>query len=114
LALKKLDPFKDLPASGAGGTPSTTTPGSTPTTPDLSTPAQLLADANRLFDEANAALAKSPPDFATYQSKTQEGRAKIQQAADLLNGASSSTTTTAPSSTSTSSTTTTTTAVGTA
>jgi uncharacterized membrane protein (UPF0182 family) len=25
LALKKLDPFKDLPASGAGGTPSTTT-----------------------------------------------------------------------------------------
>jgi uncharacterized membrane protein (UPF0182 family) len=112
LALKKLDPFKDLPASGARGTPSTTTPGSTPTTPDLSTPAQLLADANRLFDEANAALAKSPPDFATYQSKTQEGRAKIQQAADLLNGASSSTTTT-PSSTTTSSTTTTT-AVGTA
>ena len=30
--------------------------------------------------EADAALAKSPPDFATYQSKTQQARALVQKA----------------------------------
>jgi uncharacterized membrane protein (UPF0182 family) len=109
LALKKLDPFKDLPTTDTGST-TTTSPGTT--TPEVQTVAQLLADAQQLFDEANAALAKNPPDFTTYQSKTEEARTKIKQAADQLNAATTpgaSTTTTAPTSTTTSSTTTTTT-----
>ena len=68
--------------SSSGGT-STTVPG-TPTTSVPSstslTPAQMLQQAERLFAEADAALAKSPPDFATYQSKTQQARALVQKA----------------------------------
>lgn len=56
------------------GSPSTTVPSST------LTPAQMLQQADRLFAEADAALAKSPPDFATYQSKTQQARALVQNA----------------------------------
>jgi uncharacterized membrane protein (UPF0182 family) len=115
LALKKLDPFKDLPADQTGSTTTTTTPGTSP--PEVQTVAQLLADAQRLFDEANAALAKNPPDFTTYQAKTEEARTKIKQAADQLNAAvppGASTTTTAPTSTTSTSSTTTTTAVGSA
>ena len=69
-----------------GGTPSsgstTTIPGSPSTTVPSSTltPTQMLQQADRLFAEADAALAKSPPDFATYQSKTQQARALVQKA----------------------------------
>ena len=69
-----------------GGAPSggstTTVPGSPSTTVPSSTltPAQMLQQADRLFAEADAALAKSPPDFATYQSKTQQARALVQKA----------------------------------
>jgi uncharacterized membrane protein (UPF0182 family) len=65
--------------------PTTTTVPGTPTTtvpPGGSslTPAQLLQQAERLFAEADAALAKTPPDFVTYQSKLQQARALVQQA----------------------------------
>jgi uncharacterized membrane protein (UPF0182 family) len=118
LALKKLDPFKDLPADQQPGSTTTTTPGTTP--PEVQTVAQLLADAQRLFDEANAALAKNPPDFTTYQKKTEEARTKIKQAADQLSAATSpddtstSTSSSTSTSTSTTSSTTTTTAAGSA
>lgn len=66
------------------GVTTTTIPGSPTTTvaPGGSslTPAQLLQQAERLFAEADAALAKSPPDFATYQSKLSQARALVQQA----------------------------------
>lgn len=66
------------------GVTTTTVPGSPTTTvaPGGSslTPAQLLQQAERLFAEADAALAKSPPDFATYQSKLSQARALVQQA----------------------------------
>lgn len=66
------------------GPTTTTIPGSPTTTvpPGGSslTPAQLLQQAERLFAEADAALAKTPPDFATYQSKLQQARELVQQA----------------------------------
>jgi hypothetical protein len=40
----------------------------------------MLQQADRLFAEADAALAKNPPDFATYQSKTLQARALVQKA----------------------------------
>lgn len=67
-----------------GGATTTTVPGAPVTTvpPGGSTltPAQLLQQAERLFLEADAALAKSPPDFATYQTKLAQARALVQQA----------------------------------
>lgn len=66
------------------GVTNTTIPGSPTTTvpPGGSslTPAQLLQQAERLFAEADAALAKTPPDFATYQTKLSQARALVQQA----------------------------------
>ena len=69
---------------GATGVTSTTLPGSPTTTPTApatgSTPAQLLRQAEDLFSQADAALAKSPPDFATYQTKLAQARSLVQQA----------------------------------
>lgn len=57
------------------GSPTTTTPAS-----NASTPAQMLQQAETLFKEADAALAKSPPDFTTYQAKLAQARALVQKA----------------------------------
>ena len=69
---------------GDGKTPtSTTVPGSPSTTAPAqttSTPAQMLQQAEQLFKDADAALAKSPPDFATYQLKLAQARALVQKA----------------------------------
>ena len=75
---------------GSRPTTTTTVPGSTGTTVPSSptttlpstgeTPAQLLARADQLFKEADEALAKSPPDFATYQSKQAAARELLRQA----------------------------------
>jgi uncharacterized membrane protein (UPF0182 family) len=69
------------------GSTSTTVPG-TPTTTvpagNTLTPSQMLQQAERLFAEADAALAKSPPDFATYQTKTQQARALVQKAISAI------------------------------
>jgi uncharacterized membrane protein (UPF0182 family) len=66
------------------GATTTTIPGSPATTVPAGgstlTPAQLLQQAERLFIEADAALAKTPPDFATYQTKLAQARALVQQA----------------------------------
>lgn len=68
---------------GGGSTTATTVPGSPATTTPASTsttPAQMLQQAENLFREADAALAKSPPDFSTYQSKLVQARALVQKA----------------------------------
>lgn len=74
--------------SRPGGATTTTVPGAPTTTvaPGGSTltPAQLLQQAERLFAEADAALAKSPPDFATYQEKLAQARALVQQALNAV------------------------------
>ena len=70
------------------GVTTTTVPGSPTTTVPAGgstlTPAQLLQQAERLFAEADAALAKTPPDFATYQTKLAQARALVQQALNAV------------------------------
>ncbi|MCU1393497.1 MAG: hypothetical protein JWM34_1925 [Ilumatobacteraceae bacterium] len=73
------------------GSTATTTPadgGTTATTvPDSDqTPDELLQQAQTLFDEADAALAQTPPDYATYGSKQSEARDLIAQAITALQG----------------------------
>jgi uncharacterized membrane protein (UPF0182 family) len=62
-------------SSTVPGSPTTTAPASS-----AATPAQMLAQAEQLFKEADAALAKSPPDFATYQAKLAQARGLVQKA----------------------------------
>jgi hypothetical protein len=67
-----------------GTTPSTTpstTPGATPSTVAPSTVAQLLADAQTHFTNADNALKASPPDLGTYQREVQLAEADIAKAA---------------------------------
>jgi uncharacterized membrane protein (UPF0182 family) len=66
-----------------------TTPGQTtvpPPTPTTDTPQVLLSKADKLFAEADAALATTPPDFATYSAKNAQARALVQQALKQLGG----------------------------
>ena len=69
-------------SSNSGGTPTSTT---TPSTTDQ-TPAQLLAQADELFTQADAALAQSPPDFATYQEKQAAARELVRRALSAMGG----------------------------
>jgi uncharacterized membrane protein (UPF0182 family) len=71
----------------------TTVPGSTATTTPSSavdsgslTAAQQLAQAEILFDEADAALAATPPDFSTYQSKLAQARELVRLALAQVGG----------------------------
>jgi uncharacterized membrane protein (UPF0182 family) len=82
-------------ATSASTVPTTTVPGgsapSPSTTAPMSTsengsPQQLLAQADELFAEADAALAQTPPDFASYQAKQNQARELVQRALQLLNG----------------------------
>ena len=63
------------------GSPATSVP-QKPTTG--LTAAQMLQQAENLFKEADAALSKSPPDFATYQQKTAAARALVAQAVTAI------------------------------
>ncbi|MFM7892745.1 MAG: UPF0182 family protein, partial [Actinomycetota bacterium] len=76
-----VDPTPDA----SGGTTATTTSVPSQDTSTLTAP-ELLARADALFDEANSALAKSPPDFATYQAKLAEARELLRQAIALVGG----------------------------
>ena len=101
-ALKKLFPSAEIDTREASkppdsGTPTTTAPGgtTTPTTPTTGAkPADLIASAIKLFDEADKALrdggAKS---IATYQDKTAQAEDLIRQANAALGGAPDTTTT---------------------
>jgi len=68
-----------------GATP-TTLPGNTGTTPTTvvagvpQSPSELLAAADALFSEADAALALTPPDFSTYQAKQAAARELVRKA----------------------------------
>jgi uncharacterized membrane protein (UPF0182 family) len=96
---------------GPAGSPSTTAPTSPttptgPTTPTSTTTtlppqgnatvASLLAQAQQEFAAANAALAKNPPDFATYSQHTQRAQQLVAQAASLASGTPPSSTSTSP------------------
>ena len=93
-AIAKLFPgFSTDLGDRVGGTtvtspPSTDNTGSTVTTQPTSaeTPAQMLARAEQLFADADAALSQNPPDFATYQTKQAEARALVKKALQAING----------------------------
>ncbi len=89
-----VPPTMETPATGSGEQPTE------PTQPEgtLSEQvAQLLADANDLFNQADAAL----PDFTEYARLTKAARAKLDAAERLLEQAGATTTTTTPSTTTT-------------
>jgi uncharacterized membrane protein (UPF0182 family) len=73
---------------GSSSSPTTTIAGSPVTVAPTvgTTPAELLRQAESLFAQADAALAKSPPDFATYQSKLSQARGLVQQALASVKG----------------------------
>jgi uncharacterized membrane protein (UPF0182 family) len=82
-----------------GGTPTEGSPPSTPTGTISEQVAQLLVEANDLFDQADAALAAK--DLAKYQDLTNQAKAKVAQAERLLEASASgeptaTTTTTEP------------------
>ena len=90
-ALAKLFPGFEGDVGDRAGAP-TTEPGTTPpddgsVTPPTSdeTPAELLARAEVLLDEADAALKLDPPDFATFGEKQKQARTLIAQATEQLN-----------------------------
>lgn len=72
------------------GTTPTTVPGSPATTPTTvvagvpQSPSELLSAADNLFSEADAALALSPPDFASYQAKQAAARELVRKALDAV------------------------------
>lgn len=84
------------PGTSTTSTTSTTTPGSPGTTAPSTDIATMVADANRLFEEADAALRDG--DLGTYDDKIDEARAKLREVQRLIGegGDPGSTTTTAP------------------
>lgn len=89
-AIAKLFPgftndLGDRLKDGSASSPSTTTPGDTGSaTTGSATVSQLLAQAEILFNEADAALGASPPNFALYQQKLAQARELIRQALQLV------------------------------
>ena len=89
-ALAKLFPgFRtdvgDVGDGGVGDGGDTTDPGTDPgTEPSTSTPEELLAQADELFQQADEAL----PDFAEYDRLNNQARDLVEQALTLLTGSS--------------------------
>jgi uncharacterized membrane protein (UPF0182 family) len=75
-------PTTTVPTSPDNATPTTTT--TAPPAPSGTSAQNLLARAEQLFKEADEALAKSPPDFATYQQKQAEARELLKRAVNQL------------------------------
>jgi uncharacterized membrane protein (UPF0182 family) len=83
-AIGRLFPgFDEDLGDRVGGAPSEPTDPGTPDEPSGGeTAAELLADADRLFDEADAALAEG--DLGGYQTKVDEASALVGRALELL------------------------------
>jgi len=75
-------PAPDATTPDTGGTTATTVPSSVPS--GAQTAPDLLAQAETLFDQADAALAQTPPDFATYQLKLSQARELVRQALQII------------------------------
>jgi uncharacterized membrane protein (UPF0182 family) len=84
-------PTTDDPQAEPPPTSSTTTTTVPPDGEPTQDPAQLIADASRLFSEAQAAAGAG--DFATYGTKLQEAIGKVEQAERILAATSTTTTT---------------------
>ena len=81
-----VDPTPDATTGTTGTTGTATTTTTIAVDVDSLTAAELLARADALFDEANAALAKSPPDFAEYQAKLAQARDLVRRAIAQIPG----------------------------
>lgn len=77
------DATPEDPAGSGSGSSSTTLPPAG-STEDLDTPAELLARAEELFAQADAALGSTPPDFALYQQRLAEARELVSRAIALV------------------------------
>lgn len=93
-ALAQLFPGFELNIGDRQGaaTPPPDTSGD-PVDPGTESANELLQHAQTLFDEADAALASTPPDYATYGDKQAEARGLLARALQLLEGADSTPTT---------------------
>ena len=80
------DTATDSSTTDSTATTDTTLPSSTGGNTALDTPNALLAKAEELFAEADAALGNTPPDFSLYQQKLAEARSLISQAISLIGG----------------------------
>ncbi|MDA0286277.1 MAG: UPF0182 family protein [Actinobacteria bacterium] len=74
----------DDSSDSSGGTTATTQPSSGGSSANLDTPALLLARAEELFAQADAALGSTPPDFALYQKRLAEARELVSRAIALV------------------------------
>ncbi len=77
------DAAPEDPAGSGSGSSSTTLP-PVGNTENLDTPAELLARAEELFAQADAALGSTPPDFALYQQRLAEARELVSRAIALV------------------------------
>lgn len=68
----------------SGGVTTPTAPSSGGSSANLDTPALLLARAEELFAEADAALGSTPPNFALYQKRLAEARELVTRAVALV------------------------------
>jgi hypothetical protein len=95
----------DTGNNGGGASTTTTSPtgGTTPTTaaPANATAAELLRNAQSEFDAANAALAKSPPDFSAYGQHYRAAQQFVIDALTKLGGSATTTTSSPPAPTTT-------------
>jgi uncharacterized membrane protein (UPF0182 family) len=67
-------------------TTNSTLPSGTSDSGSVDTPSALLARAEELFAEADAALGTTPPDFSLYQQKLAEARSLVSKAISLIGG----------------------------
>ena len=74
----------DDSSDSSGGATATTQPSSGGSSANLDTPALLLARAEELFAQADAALGSTPPDFALYQKRLAEARELVSRAIALV------------------------------
>ena len=74
----------DDSSDSSSGATATTQPSSGGSSANLDTPALLLARAEELFAQADAALGSTPPDFALYQKRLAEARELVSRAIALV------------------------------
>jgi hypothetical protein len=79
-----VEVLPDTSGDSADSSTSSTLPSSGGSSESLDTPAALLARAEELFAQADAALGSTPPDFALYQKRLAEARELVSRAIALV------------------------------
>ena len=79
-----VEVLPDASGDSTDSSTSSTLPSSGGSSVNLDTPAALLARAEELFAQADAALGSTPPDFALYQKRLAEARELVSRAIALV------------------------------